>query len=913
MAADLLADEIRSIESSDGVVPEARILALRDAVFALAPQDLSAAASHRPALLRLCEAPRIGQAGRVLLERTLGELSVFLGRPSEADTHYRSAVQLADRLTRPDLFGRTVVGWVHVLGLLGRSEEARRWAAKGRRALEGLGDTQYLGKLAINEGNLAYHDGRFRAAAEFYRSAARYFEESGADAFTRLQVRINEAIALTQLGRIDAARGVFGDAEKEASERGLAYLVAHIRFNRAELERITGRYRDALTDLESASRMFEETGTIDLEASAQRTRSEILLELGLPVDAAAIAAASAGAFRSEGMLQDAGISYVIAARACRITGDLEESDAFLISADECLEGHPHERAEVELERLLLDLERGAAEVARGRLERLVGQGKSLPHFGERLALAGIRLDLDCGRLAEAEDAAQRRIRSRRPLRLSHRIELYRLAGKVAHRSGDVRRAGRRWERAASHLEDYRCLLPNTTLRGAGFGQRLDVYLDLMRVELERSRPRVHRLLGWSESARARLLKDRLVGEARRDFDRLGGERRQLSQLLIRLAEGGRSDPKAARELEMEIARKEEDLAAKLRTLPDVSPAPVSLLGPAKISSALGEGEVCVSYFCLPPGVVAFVLSSRSIECIPLPTPWTEIDESLDRFRFQLDNAAAGGWSRDPGTLPACALDRALRHLYASLLEPLETHLVGATRLLVAPHQRLHQVPFECLFTVEDRLRGLIVSRIPAVHVLPTRRRSLQPIASVTVLGLQNGSFPAIPVEVARVARTCGDPRTGHAAALTRDAVLSALEEHGALHIASHARFREQNPAFSHVLCDDGAVFVDDLDRTRARRDFVFLSACETGRVAGQRGDELVSVAHSFLSAGVRRLVATRWAVDDEATLEFVGKFYEHLWEDPRPDPAAALHATMTAFSASGRHLFDWGGFSSFEA
>ena len=912
MAADLLADQIRSIETAGRVVPEARVLALRDALFALVLQDLGAAASHQTALLALCDSPNVDAAGAVLLHRALGEMFVFLGRTKDADTHFRVAVERAREIDRPDLFGRAVVGWVHVLGLLGREPEARRWAASGRKALTALDDVEYLAKLAINEGNLAYHEGAFRVAAKLYRTAAAHFARSGADAYTSLQVKVNEAIALTQLGSFDAARRVFGEVEDEAERHELHYIVAHARFNRAELERILGRYREALADLESASEIFEKAEAIDLRASAERTRSELLLELGLPEDAAIIAAGSARAFQAEGMKQDAGISHVIAARASRLAGDVALLEASLRSGRECLDGHPLELAELRLENVLLDLEVGAFDAARDELEQLERSEHSGTLFAERLTLARIRLEMDTGRLDTAEARAQRRMRSRRPLRLTHRMDLYRLAGGIALRSGNPGRASRRWTRASVDLEAYRRLLPNATLRGAGFGQKLDVYLDLMRLELERTRPRVDRLLSWSEAARARLLKDRLRKDGQRDLDRFAAERWQLSQLLVRL-ETERGDPRVSRELEVEITRKEAALAAKLRTVADADSTPQARPESQEFTSFIGEDEVCVSYFCLPPRVVAFVLSRQTLDCIPLETPLAEIDDSIDRFRFQLDNAAAGGWYRGADTLPGRSLDRSLHQLYEALLAPLEQYLRGAKRLLVVPHRRLHQVPFECFFAVHEPLRQLVVSRVPALQVLGNRGRTRRNIDSVTVLGLNHPDLRSIPIEVDRVAASGGGGRCHATADLTRDAVLGSLEASGALHIATHARFREQNPAFSHFLCNDGAVFVDDLDRVRARSGFVFLSACETGRVAGVRGDELVSVAHSFLSAGVNRLVATRWAVDDEATLEFVGRFYEHLWSERSPDPAVALHDAMISSSDSGRHLFEWGGFSAFDA
>ena len=41
---------------------------------------------------------------------------------------------------------------------------------------------------------------------------------------------------------------------------------------------------------------------------------------------------------------------------------------------------------------------------------------------------------------------------------------------------------------------------------------------------------------------------------------------------------------------------------------------------------------------------------------------------------------------------------------------------------------------------------------------------------------------------------------------------------------------------------------------------------------------MVGIARAFLGAGARSVLVSLWAIDDEATLEFMRKFYEHLME-----------------------------------
>ena len=53
---------------------------------------------------------------------------------------------------------------------------------------------------------------------------------------------------------------------------------------------------------------------------------------------------------------------------------------------------------------------------------------------------------------------------------------------------------------------------------------------------------------------------------------------------------------------------------------------------------------------------------------------------------------------------------------------------------------------------------------------------------------------------------------------------------------------------------------------------------------------MVGIARAFLFAGARSVVATLWAISDEATLEFMKSFYQHLRGGE--SASSALHRAM---------------------
>ena len=124
------------------------------------------------------------------------------------------------------------------------------------------------------------------------------------------------------------------------------------------------------------------------------------------------------------------------------------------------------------------------------------------------------------------------------------------------------------------------------------------------------------------------------------------------------------------------------------------------------------------------------------------------------------------------------------------------------------------------------------------------------------------------------------PLTGEAA--TKKEVLRRINSVALVHIAAHGSKETGEIALAPDPCwesnipeEEYFLRMSDIQAVKLRARLVVLSCCHSGQ--GEVSSEgVVGIARAFLFAGARSVVATLWAIDDEATLEFTKSFYQHL-------------------------------------
>ena len=128
------------------------------------------------------------------------------------------------------------------------------------------------------------------------------------------------------------------------------------------------------------------------------------------------------------------------------------------------------------------------------------------------------------------------------------------------------------------------------------------------------------------------------------------------------------------------------------------------------------------------------------------------------------------------------------------------------------------------------------------------------------------------------------PITGRQA--TKREVLKRLSSVSLVHFAAHGCMETGEIALTPdpdristvpTKKEDYILTIRDVLNVQLRAKLVVLSCCHSGR--GEiKAEGVVGIARAFMGAGARSVVVSLWAIDDEATLEFMKCFYQHLAE-----------------------------------
>lgn len=302
------------------------------------------------------------------------------------------------------------------------------------------------------------------------------------------------------------------------------------------------------------------------------------------------------------------------------------------------------------------------------------------------------------------------------------------------------------------------------------------------------------------------------------------------------------------------------------------------------AAQLPVGVARVAYFVREHGLEIVVHTSTGRHRVTVPSSKLVVNRQVQDLRAAL--SSPGG---DPR--PAAQM------LWRTLIAPVERALAEerVDRLVISPDGALRYVPFAALYDGQRYLVQRWVSQVAMggnVDIAEAQPLHGVPPSIVafgrSVSDAAHAGLPGVAEEMETL-RSAG-AKTALDAQFTRRTLAEELHANPTVvHIASHFKLDPSGEDRSYLLTGDG----QRLSLSELRQlpwhgvQLALLSSCESAvALEGPAGNgrELVGFASALQSAGVPKVMATLWRVDDKATAAWMRRFYQ----------AKALKAAGTA-------------------
>ena len=853
-----------------------------------------------------------------------------LGDNQEALNFHDQALRIFREIHNPEEEARTLIPSMQPFILLGKYDDAFGAAEDAKKIFQQLNDDKRWAHVEINVGNIYHRQDRFEEGLACYERAYEMllpFRDSEGLAVALY----NMAVCLITLNDFPRALATYQRAREMCVSHGMTLLVTQSDYNIAYLYYLRGEYSRAIEMLRATREECEKNGDAHVLALCYLDLAEIYLELNLSEEAKESAHDGYLRFQKLGMGYEEAKCQAYEAMALSQWG----------KALGALDLFARARAKFVNERnlvwpWLMDLYQAVVLYNEGRLfeARRLCSGAAqffdssfLPNKAVLCHLLLARLSLRAGELAAAQEESSRAMQ--RLERLEAPVLHYQahfLIGQIQQASGDLPNAYESCQKARGFLETLRGSLRGEELKIAFMKNRLEVYESLIDLCLTAERPNAaEESFGYIELAKSRSLAELLKrsGPSIRPADqgqselvrRIREMREELNWYYRRIEiEQLRAEvpsPHRIEKLQKQALAHENELLHVLRELPQSeenanSGSAISSL--ENVRACLPAQAALVEYFSVKDQFIAAVLTHEGLKIVPI-TPVSRAVNLLRLLHFQISKFKLG--AEYTQTFEKSMLDVMqlhLRQLYEEMLAPLRAYL-PVRHLIIVPHGVLHYLPFQAL--LDDRgylIDSFTISYAPSASVFAhCQGKPAHHSAKSLVLGVPDAQAPLILEEVHAVAEALPEAELIIGPAADGHALREKGQQSRVIHIATHGRFRQDNPMFSGIRLGDAYLSLYDLYQLQLNAELVTLSGCATGMNVVTPGDELLGLVRGLLYAGAHSLLLSLWDVHDQSTADFMTCFYRSL--QGVKDKASALQGAMIELRERFPHPYYWAPFT----
>jgi CHAT domain-containing protein/tetratricopeptide (TPR) repeat protein len=329
-------------------------------------------------------------------------------------------------------------------------------------------------------------------------------------------------------------------------------------------------------------------------------------------------------------------------------------------------------------------------------------------------------------------------------------------------------------------------------------------------------------------------------------------------------------------------------------------------------------------------------AKAQVQVFTIPIKRAELEKQTESLRAQI----AG---RDLGFRDSA------RKLYDLLLKPAQGALRGKSGLVIAPDDKLWELPFQALLTQDGRyvIERSAVSYVPSLTVLremkARRNRPQAEPSGYSLLALGNpaigketiersaltmrderlGPLPEAETEVTALGQLYGNARSKVyiGAEAREDRLKAEATQARVLHFATHGILNNASPMYSHLVLaqgdknEDGLLEAWELMQMDLKADLAVLSACETARGRLGAGEGVIGLTWALFIAGVPSTVVSQWKVESASTRDLMLAFHRRLRTASTPAKSNATKAEALRQAAlkmmknpETSHPFYWAGF-----
>ncbi|HEY6946020.1 MAG TPA: CHAT domain-containing protein [Candidatus Acidoferrum sp.] len=879
-------------------------------------------------------ARRVGQKEVLALGLRAKANALYAGGNNRAAVdHHERAVEILESLGNEREAGRTLSSSIQPLILLGEYDKAASAAARARDIFTRLKEPRRLARLELNVGNIFHRQDRFEEAIAHYERAYRgllpYKDHEG------IAVGLsNMAMCLISLNDFPRALECYQKAREECERNGMPLLRDQADYNIAYLYYFRGEYSRAIEMLFATRRACQVTGDAYHLALCHLDLSDIYLELNLSEEARETAHEGFLCFEKLRMGYEAAKTLANEAIAYGQQGKT-------VQALECFA-----KARVMFIReknlvwpWLLDLYQALLLFHEGRYfeaRRLCSGAAAF--FDEtslytkaalvRLLLARIAMQVGEPDAAEVEtQAALAKLKKVQAPVLLYQAQF--LKGQLAQARADRRTALAAYQDARKSLEALRSHLHSEELKISFMKNRLQVYEALVDLYLSDEADRessVAEAFACIEAAKSRSMSEMIFqsgqslpagNEGQSELvRRIRDLREELNWYYHRIEleqlRPEESSAKRLAQLQEKAISHENELLRALRELPANERENATLEAPAdfslpKLKAVLPADTALVEYYSSGDRLLAAVVTRSATRIIPVSVV-SRVLHFLHLLRFQLSKFRMGVAYAQRFEQPLLkATQGHLEALYADLISPLREQLT-AKHVVFVPHGALHFLPFHALRNGDTYLcDAYTISYAPSATVFALCQEKIaSDLPNSLVMGIPDERAPQILPEVQSVAGLLPHPELFVGSQATAQVLRHRGAASSLLHIATHGKYRQDNPMFSGIRLGDGYLNLYDLYQVRLPAKLVTLSGCATGMNFVSAGDELLGLQRGLFCAGATSLLLSLWDVHDESTAILMRAFYKDYVQTG--DMPQALQNAMKQLRQQNPHPYFWAPF-----